>query len=142
VNDLFIPRSATFIRRYVGMTVGETMESSKQWDGAVVRTWLECRIAAARADQVAAERGGRGEQDDCDKAAAEEMVCTALSRGSATDSQRAFADMLDALLDRDDYVWRGVYDDRRFDRHARTYIRKLRKMTRDYTGFEQRRRYQ
>lgn len=118
------------------------MESAKQWDGMVVRTWLECRISAARADQVAAERGGRSEQDDCDKAAAEEMVCAALSRGATADSQRAFADALDALLDRDDYIWRGVYDDRRFDRHVRTYIRKLRKMARDYAGFEQRGRYQ
>ena len=113
---------------------------SKQWDGALVRTWLERRIAAARAEQVAAERGG--ERDDCDKAAAEEMVCASLVRGPAADSQDSLADALKALLDRDEFVWRGVYDDRRFDRHVRTYARKLQKMTRDYVGFERTRRYQ
>lgn len=46
-------------------------EASKPWDEGIVRTWLEKRIAAARADQIAAERAGRGGQDDCDKAAAE-----------------------------------------------------------------------
>jgi len=117
-------------------------EASKQWDGATVRLWLDKRIAAARADQVAAERGGRGEQDDCDKAAAEEMVCTLLKGQAAAESQAAFAEALKSLLDRDDYVWRGVYDDGRFDRHVRTYIRKLLKMTRDNAGFEHIRRYQ
>jgi hypothetical protein len=117
-------------------------EASKQWDGATVRLWLEKRIAAARADQVAAERGGRGEQDDCDKAAAEEMVCTLLKSQAAADSQSAFAEALKSLLDRDDYVWRGVYDDGRFDRHVRTYIRKLLKMTKDIAGFEHIRRFQ
>lgn len=117
-------------------------EAPKQWDGAVVRAWLESRIAAARADQVAAERGGRGQQDDCDKAAAEEMVCAALLRGQAADSQAAFADALKALLDCDEYVWRGVYDDTRFERHVRAYVRKLLKMTRENSGFEQTRRYQ
>jgi hypothetical protein len=117
-------------------------EAAKQWDGAIVRTWLERRIAAARADQVAAERGGRSQQDDCDKAAAEEMVCASLVRGPAPDSQSVFADALKDMLARDDFIWRGVYDDSRFDRHVRTYIRKLQKMTRDHAGFEQTRRYQ
>lgn len=117
-------------------------EAARQWDGAVVRTWLEKRIAAARADQIAAERGGRGQQDDCDKAAAEEMVCTFLKGNAATDGQSAFAAALKALLERDDYVWRGVYDDGRFDRHVRSYIRKLQKMARDNTGFERTGRYQ
>jgi hypothetical protein len=41
-------------------------EPPKEWDGAAVRKWLESRIIAARADQVAAERYGRERQDDCD----------------------------------------------------------------------------
>jgi hypothetical protein len=117
-------------------------EAARQWDGAIVRTWLERRIFAARADQVAAERGGRGGQDDCDKAAAEEMVCAFLLRRPAADSQSAFAAALKDLLDRDEHIWRGVYDDARFDRHVRAYIRKLQKMTRDYAGFERTGRYQ
>lgn len=117
-------------------------KASKPWDGAVVRTWLDKRIAAARADQVAAERAGYGQQDDCDKAAAEEMVCAALKAGTAADSQAAFSDALKNLLERDHYIWRGVYDDARFERHVRSYLRKLVKMGRDNAGFEQTRRYQ
>ena len=119
-----------------------TSETAKPWDSATVGTWLEKRIAAARADQVAAERGGRGEQDDCDKATAEEMVCTLLKDQRAAESQDAFAGMLKGLLERDDYIWRGVYDDRRFDRHVRTYIRKLLKMAKDNAGFDRTGRYQ
>ena len=116
-------------------------EASTPWDGATVRTWLEKRIVAARADQVTAERAGRGAQDDCDKAAAEEMVCAAL-KGDAADAQSAFADALKQLLYREDYVWRGVYDDRRFDRHVRSYIRKLLRMARENSGFHQTRHFQ
>ncbi len=114
----------------------------KEWDGAAVRTWLESRVVAARADQVAAERYGRERQDDCDMAAAEEMVCTLLKGEDAVNSQLAFAGELKALLDRDDYIWRGVYDDRRFDRHVRSAIRKLMKMAMTNTGFENIARYQ
>ena len=117
-------------------------EPSKQWDGEIVRKWLESRIVAARADQAAAERSGRGGQDDCDKATAEEMVCALLKGKAATDRQDAFHDELKRLLERDDYVWRGVYDDTRFERHVRTFIRKLAKMTKANTGFENTARYQ
>jgi len=117
-------------------------EATKPWDGAIVRNWLERRIVAARADQVSAERGGYGQQDECDKAAAEEMVCAALTRDDATGAQAAFAAELKSLLDRDHYIWRGVYDDTRFERHVRAYLRKLQKMTRDYSGFDRTRRYQ
>lgn len=117
--------------------------SPKPWDPAIVRVWLERRVAAARADQVAAEREGRASQDACDKAAAEEMVCGLLLRTQDNiETQGACTDALKQLLDRDDYVWRGVYDDTRFDRHVRTYARKLVKMTKDNAGFEQTRRYQ
>jgi len=117
-------------------------DASKSWNGGIVRTWLEKRIAAARADQISAERAGRGSHDDCDKAAAEEMVCAALKDTEAVHSQGGFTEALKRLLDRDLYIWRGVYDDDRFDRHVRSYIRKLLKMTRDNQGFEQTRRYQ
>ncbi|WP_375272711.1 hypothetical protein [Sphingomonas sp.] len=112
------------------------------WNEADVRTWLTSRIAAARADQVAAERHGRDRQDDCDLAAAEEMVCASLCTNAATSSQATFTAALDALLERDEYIWRGVYDDRRFDRHVRTAIRKIRKMAKTNTGFDRLLRYQ
>ena len=118
-------------------------EKTEAWNGAVVRTWLESRIAAARADQVTAERQGYERRDDCDLAAAEEMVCTLLLKDDAAiQAQAAFAGALKRLLDRDDYVWRGVYDDRRFDRHVRTAIRKLARMTKANEGFANVRRYQ
>lgn len=113
-----------------------------EWDGAAVRTWLESRIVAARADQVVAERYGRERQDDCDMAAAEEMVCTLLKNKEALNAQGAFAEELKTLLGRDDYMWRGVYDDRRFDRHVRSTIRKLLKMTKTNGGFGNVARYQ
>ncbi|MEG3086819.1 hypothetical protein [Sphingomonas sp. PB4P5] len=113
-----------------------------EWNGAAVRKWLESRILAARSDQVAAERAGWGQQDECDKSTAEEMVCTLLTAKSSTDDQKAFADDLRALLDRDEYVWRGVFDDVRFERHVRTYIRKLIRMTKTNAGFDRTGRYQ
>ncbi|MDO6414691.1 hypothetical protein Q4F19_09895 [Sphingomonas sp. BIUV-7] len=117
-------------------------EGAKPWDGALVRTWLESRFVAARADQVAAEKYGRQRQDDCDKAAAEEMICASLKGKEATNDQTAFAEELKTLLARDVYVCRGIYDDDRFDRHVRTYIRKLAKMTKTNEGFANLRRYQ
>lgn len=117
-------------------------EPSKQWDGETVRKWLECRVTAARADQAAAERAGRSGQDDCDKATAEEMVCALLKGNAAADLQGSFHDELKSLLGRDEYVFRGVYDDTRFDRHVRSYLRKLIKMTKTNTGFQNTSRYQ
>lgn len=117
-------------------------EASKSWDGAIVRRWLESRTLAARADQVAAERSGWGHHDDCDKAAAEEMICTLLKNDEATDIQSAFVEALKDLLAREEFIWRGVYDDVRFERHARSFIRNLMKMTRANCGFENKRRYQ
>ena len=113
-----------------------------EWDSAAIRTWLESRIVAARADQVVAERYGRERHDDCDMAAAEEMVCTLLKGSDAVNAQRTFVDELKTLLDRDDYVWRGVYDDRRFDRHVRAYLRRLSKMAKANDGFGNVKRYQ
>lgn len=113
-----------------------------EWNAEAVRIWLQSRIASARADQVAAERGGRERQDDCDKAAAEEMVCTRVKDERSTSSQAAFMEGLRALLDKDDYIWSGVYNDTRFDRHVRTYIRKLIKMAKTNEGFDNLKRYQ
>ena len=112
------------------------------WNEAAVRTWLASRIASARADQVAAQRRGRDGEDDCDQAAAEEMVCTLVNKDAVTNSQANLVAALDQLLERDDYIWRGVYDDRRFDRHVRSAIRKIRKMAKTNTGFDRLSRYQ
>ena len=117
-------------------------EPSKSWNGETVRKWLECRVVSARADQAVAERSGRSGQDDCDKATAEEMVCALLMGKAAANLQSTFHDELKRLLDRDEYVFRGVYDDTRFDRHVRTYLRKLIKMTKTNAGFENTARYQ
>ena len=117
-------------------------DQPKTWDGAAVRKWLESRVEAARSDQISAERHGRERQDDCDKAAAEEMICSLLKAKKTIDDQTAFAADLKQLLDQEDYLWRGVYDDRRFDRHARTYVKKLGRMTKINSGFENLSRYQ
>jgi hypothetical protein len=118
------------------------VKSVTEWNGKAVRVWLESRIVAARADQVTAERYGRERQDDCDMAAAEEMICTLLKDKDAVNSQQALAGELKLLLERDHYLWRGVYDDRRFDRHARSVVRKLAKMTKSNEGFGNLTRYQ
>lgn len=117
-------------------------EAGKAWDGVAVRTWLESRVAAARFDQVAAERGGRERQDDCDKASAEEMVCSLLKPAAATDTADSLLGELRTLLERDGYIWRGVYDDTRFDRHVRSYIKKLIKMAKTNDGFGRTAHYQ
>ncbi len=114
----------------------------KQWDGATVRTWLASRYEAARSDQVAAERYGRERQDDCDKGAAEEMICAMLRSSATTDDRAALAAELKRLLDQETYIWRGVYDDTRFDRHVRAYIKRLARMTKANAGFENLARYQ
>lgn len=113
-----------------------------QWNQANVRKWLESRIVASRSDQVEAERAGWSRHDDCDKAAAEEMICALLLAKNATADQKAFADALRALLERDEYVYRGVYDDTWFDRHVRSYLRKLAKMAKTNEGFDKTGRYQ
>lgn len=110
------------------------------WNAAAVCAWLDSRIVAARADQVSAQRGGRERQDDCDAASAEELVCTAV-RGREGDPICLLTE-LKAVLDRDDYIWPGVYDDRRFDRHVRTYARKLIRMTKANEHFENLRHHQ
>lgn len=113
---------------------------STEWDAALVRKWLESRITTSRLDQATAQRGGRREEDVCDKASAEEMVC--LHVQNAADDKAVFAERLRSLLDRDDYLWRGIYDDTRFDRHVRGYVRNLLKMTKTRSAFDKTGRFQ
>ena len=102
-RDVGGPRSGRGLapnRDPAGLTTGrpDGDKPMTEWDSAAVRAWLAGRIAAARADQVAAERYGRARQDDCDIAAAEEMVCTLLKGSDAANAQQSFADELKALL--------------------------------------------
>ena len=117
-------------------------DSSKPWDGALVRAWLESRQEAARLDQAAADRRGYEARDDYDKAAAEEWVCRRLHAAGSADDRTAFAERIKALLAQDDYRVTGIYDDRRFERHVRASLRKLSKMTKANEGFANRLRYQ
>lgn len=117
-------------------------DAAKAWDAALVRSWLESRFAAARLDQAAADRRGYDAQDDYDKAAAEEWVCGTLKSAACVEDQAAFAACLKELLGQDAYPVTGIYDDRRFERHVRASLRKLAKMTRENSGFENRLRYQ
>ncbi|WP_294289266.1 hypothetical protein [uncultured Sphingomonas sp.] len=114
----------------------------KPWDAALVRKWLDRRHAAARLDQSAADRRGYDARDDFDKAAAEEWVCRTLRDDDAVSEQAAFAIRLKELIAQDEYSATGLYDDLRFERHVRTYLRKLAKMTKANEGFEKTFRHQ
>jgi len=115
---------------------------SKPWDAEQVRKWLERRFEVSRLDQAAADRRGYEAQDDYDKAAAEEWACRALKGAESVNDQAAFARQLKELIGRDDYPATGIYDDVRFERHVRTYLRKLAKMTKANEGFEKMLRHQ
>ena len=117
-------------------------EPEKKWDGDVVRKWLENRLGASRNEQDRADKRGRASEDDYDKAAAEEWVWRATMRGDAVNDRQQFADRLKALLDQDEYSRPGVHDDRRFEREVRSCLRKLIRMTKANTGFENLSRYQ
>lgn len=117
-------------------------EVALPWDGARVRIWLERRLAAARLDQAAADRRGYGAEDDYDKAAAEEWVCTALLGAGDIGDQQGFAARIKALVGQDDYRATGVNDDAKFERHVRSHLRKVAKMTKTNEGFDKTLRYQ
>lgn len=117
-------------------------KGAEAWNAAAVRAWLESRIAAARFEQARAAGTGRSGEDDCDRASAEEMVCSLVKPERTTQTSDAFAAALRALLDQDDYSWRGVCDDARFERHVRAFVRKLIRMTKDNAGFGNTARYQ
>jgi len=110
-------------------------ETSKAWNGELVRGWLESRLQAARLDQAAADRRGYEAQDDYDKAAAEEWVCRILNNAGRTDDQAAFAGQIKELAAQDEYRVTGIHDDRRFDRYVRANLRKVAKMTKANDGF-------
>ena len=115
---------------------------AKPWDGEQVRKWLERRFEVSRLDQAAADRRGYEARDDYDKAAAEEWACCVLKGAESTNDQAAFASQLKNLIGRDDYPATGIHDDTRFERHVRTYLRKLAKMAKANEGFEKMLRHQ
>lgn len=116
--------------------------SAKPWDPALVRIWLERRLAASRLDQAAADRRGYAYRDDYDQAAAEEYACRALGNDSSIDDQVAFARRIKELIAQDEYRATGLYDDARFERHVRAWFRKLAKMTKANEGFDKTLRHQ
>lgn len=112
------------------------MTDLKPWDGEQVRKWLERRFEISRLDQAAADRRGYEAQDDYDKAAAEEWVCRALKNVECTNEQAAFAKRLKELIGQDEYPMTSIHDDARFERHVRSHLRALVKMTKANDGFE------
>ena len=114
----------------------------KPWDGEQVRKWLERRFEVSRLDQAAADRRGYEARDDYDKAAAEEWACRALKGAECTNDQAAMAGRLKELIGQDDYPATGIHDDGRFERHVRTYLRRLARMTKANDGFEKMLRHQ
>lgn len=116
--------------------------TSKPWDGELVRKWLARRFEVSRLDQAAADRRGYEARDDYDKAAAEEWACRALKDAECAGDQAAFAKRIKELIGQDDYPATSTYDDVRFERHVRAYLRKLAKMTKTNEGFEKTLRHQ
>ncbi len=117
-------------------------DAPKPWDAALVRHWLQRRLDAARLDQAAADRRGYDALDDFDKAAAEEWACRALMTGDGIDDRAAFAARIKALIAQDEYPATGLNDDIRFERHVRSWLRKVAKMTKANEGFDNTLRYQ
>ena len=115
---------------------------SKPWDGDLVRTWLERRLAASKLDQAAADRRGYEARDEYDMAAAEEWVCRALLAADCANDQAGFARRLKELSGQEEYCATGINDDVRFERHVRGQLRKLARMTKANEGFEKTLRYQ
>lgn len=108
----------------------------KHWDAKQVCKWLERRFEASRRDQAGADRRGYEARDDYDKAAAEEWVCRMLRNADCTQEQAAFAKRLKELIGQDEYPATSIHDDVRFERHVRSYLRRLAKMTKANDGFE------
>lgn len=137
----YVPRRVTW--QPSCQKLGRVMsDPSKSWDGQQVRKWLERRWEASRLDQAAADRRGYEARDDYDKAAAEEWACRALKGSDCIDDQAAFAKRLKELIAQDAYPMTGINDDVRFERHVRTYLRKVAKMTKANEGFERMLRHQ
>lgn len=117
-------------------------DAARPWDAALVRQWLESRFDAAKLDQAAADRRGYDAQDDYDKAAAEEWVCRTLKADLCVNDQAALAARVKQLIAQDEYRTTGIYDDVRFERNVRGTLRKIAKMTKADSGFDNRLRYQ
>ncbi len=117
-------------------------DQQKPWDGETVRRWLTRRHEATRLDQAAADRRGYEARDDYDKAAAEEWACRALKDADCLDDQAALGARIKTLIAQDEYAATGLHDDDRFERHVRTYLRRLAKMTKANEGFEKTLRHQ
>jgi hypothetical protein len=117
-------------------------DPSKAWDGAQVRKWLERRLEVSLLDQARADRHRHEARDDYDQAAAEEWVCRALKDAACTGDQVEFAARIKTLLGQDAYPATSTYDDTRFERHVRSYLRKLAKMTKTNEGFGKTLRHQ
>ena len=120
----------------------EPTEQATTWDDALVRGWLDSRIESSRLDQAVADRRGYEARDDYDKAAAEEWACRALSVGDGANTQTALAGRIKELIAEDAYRVTGIDDHERFERHVRTCLRKIARMVKANTGFENRSRYQ
>jgi hypothetical protein len=119
------------------MRLAKTMtDTPKAWDAAIVRTWLDRRAAASKLDQATADRAGYEARDEYDQAAAEEWVCRALREGDWSSDQTRFAARLKTLIAQDGYPAAGINDDIRFERHVRGHLRRIAKMTKTNTGFE------
>lgn len=117
-------------------------KAKSTWDSEIVRKWLESRFAASQHDQDYADRKGRDYQDDYDKASAEAFVCRLTKSSEKTNDQAHFIAFLTEQLGKEEYRWAGVYDDRRFEREVRTYLRKLIKKAKMNEGFENLSRFQ
>jgi hypothetical protein len=118
------------------------MAESREWDGEIVRRWLEARIRASQDDQTMADRAGRDREDEYDKAAAEEYVCQLIRTSDTTDSQASFTARLKQIAAKDEHYRTGLRSEKRFEREVRAYLRKLLRMATTYTGFENTSRYQ
>ena len=70
------------------------------------------------------------------------MVCSPMNIERSPDSQAAFEESLRALLDREDYILRGVTDGARFDRYVRSLVKTLIRMAKANAGFENTGHYQ
>ena len=68
--------------------------------------------------------------------------CAALQLADCTTAQTALAARLKELIGQDGYPATGLHDDVRFERHVRTYLRKLAKMTKANEGFKRTFRHQ
>jgi len=117
-------------------------KAKSTWDGEIVRKWLESRFAASQYDQDYADRKGRGYQDDYDKAAAESFVCHLTKSSEKTNDQERFIAFLTEQLGKEEYRYAGVYDDQRFERAVRKYLRNLIRKAKTNEDFDNLSRFQ